>query len=212
MLKIERSVQELRKTLKEMTDTIIKMVEVIKDSIHKENFEGLDFIFQQDKNIDALEKQIDQQAVALLALINPMASDLRFVFSVIKLNADLERIGDECKNVAKELKNNHHEVPDELKKMADKVHIMVTSAIYALINQDSAKSKEVILNDDEVDELEYNIQKKYPGSMDLLFAAKALERIADHTTNIAENVVYATEGIDIRHENSIMKRLKKTED
>jgi len=209
MLKIEKSVSELRKTLEEMTEIVISTMDTIRICIKNENFEKLEYVFQQDRQIDILEKKIDQQAVALLALINPMASDLRFVFSVIKLNSDLERIGDECKNVAKELKNLVPPIPDELKNLSDKVYEMVKNAISALLNQDSNLAKEIILKDDEVDELEYFIQKKYPTSLGIAFAAKALERIADHTTNISENVVFATEGIDIRHENSIMNRLKK---
>lgn len=212
MLKVEKSVLELRQTLEEMTEIVISTVGSISTSLNKENFENLEFVFQQDRHIDSLEKKIDQQAVALLALINPMASDLRFVFSVIKLNSDLERIGDECKNVAKELKNLQAPIPDELKILSGKVYEMVKDSIKALLNQDSALAKEIILKDDEVDELEYFIQKKYTNSIGIAFAAKALERIADHTTNISENVIFATEGIDIRHENSIMNRLKKTED
>ncbi|MDH4200968.1 MAG: phosphate signaling complex protein PhoU [Spirochaetia bacterium] len=211
MLKIEKSVQELRQTLQEMTEIASSMVDTIRKSIHAENFESLEYVFKQDRYIDSLEKQIDQQAVALLALINPMASDLRFVFSVIKLNADLERIGDECKNVAKELKNLKPPIPVELKELSEKVYEMVIDAVKALLNQDSALSKEIILKDDEVDKLEYLILQKYSDSIRLAFAAKALERIADHTTNIAENVIFATEGIDIRHENSIMKRLHQAE-
>ena len=211
MLKIEKSVQELRQTLAEMTEIASSMVDSIRKSIRKENFESLEYVFQQDRYMDSLEKKMDQQAVALLALINPMASDLRFVFSVIKLNADLERIGDECKNVAKELKNLKPPIPDEFKELSDNVYEMVKDAVKALLTQDSTLSKEIILKDDEVDKLEYAILQKYSDSIRLAFAAKALERIADHTTNIAENVIFATEGIDIRHENSIMKRLNKTE-
>jgi|GEM_PF-1938496 len=211
MLKVEKSVSELRQTLEEMTEVVTSTVGTIRTCIHQENFETLEYVFQQDRHIDSLEKILDQQAVALLALINPMASDLRFVFSVVKLNSDLERIGDECKNVAKELKNLQPPIPEDLKTLADKVYEMVKDSIKALLNQDSVLAKEIILRDDEVDKLEYSIQKKYVNSIGIAFAAKALERIADHTTNISENIIFATEGIDIRHENSIMNRLKKTE-
>lgn len=210
MLKIVQSVQEMRQTLSEMTEVIISMIDVVQKSVEKENFETLEYIFQQDKHLDNLEKKIDEQAVALLALINPMASDLRYVFSVIKLNADIERIGDECKNVAKELKSLQPPVPKELTTLANKVYEMVSQAVKALLAQDSTLSKEIILMDDEVDKIEYSILQKYSNSIPLCFAAKALERIADHCTNIAENVIYATEGIDIRHENSIMKRLNSS--
>jgi len=207
MLRIEKSVQDLRNTLEKMSNLVIDMVRHIKTSLDNENLSELEFIFKQDARLDTLEKELDGQAVALLALINPMASDLRFVFSVIKLNADLERMGDECKNVAKEMQNLQFPLPEEIKNLAAMVYAMVTDAMKALLNQDPKLSREIVIRDDEVDKLEYEILQKFPNRVALAFVAKALERISDHTTNIAENVVFATEGKDIRHENTIMNRL-----
>ena len=209
MLHIEKSIQELNENLKKMTDLTEGMVKYISDTIKQEDFSNLEAIFEKDRQLDEFEKILDEQAIALLAQINPMATDLRFVFSVIKLTVDLERIGDECKNAAKELPRAELPLPEEIKRMAEHVVNMIQVAFDALFTSDPKKARKVILMDDEADSLEYNIIKDYPQSMGLAFAAKALERIADHTTNIAENIVYVNEGIDIRHENTIHKRLKK---
>ena len=209
MLHVEKSIQQLRIILGKMADGVEEMVALIEKSINEEDISQMDSIFEKDKYLDELEKEMDQEAVALLALINPMATDLRFVFSVVKLNVDLERIGDECKNVAKELRNVSPPLPEEIKVMAQKVRNMVHNAFDALLNQDSKLARKIVLMDDEVDTLEYEIINKYAQTLGIAFAAKALERIADHTTNIAENVVYVIEGVDIRHENSIMNRLEK---
>lgn len=211
MLRIEESFRKLRENLQRMTDIVREMLDIIEKAIVKEDFSKLDQIFDKDALLDELEIEMDNNAVQLLALINPVATDLRFVFSVIKLNVDLERIGDECKNAAKELRSVEKPLPEEIKTLARKVPEMVFAGFQALINQDAALARKIILMDDEIDKLEYEIIQKYSSSIGLAFAAKALERIADHTTNIAENVVYVTEGVDIRHENTIMKRLNKKE-
>jgi len=209
MLHIEKSIQELNENLKKMTDVTEGMVQYISDAITKEDFTNLEAIFQKDRQLDEFEKILDEQAIGLLAQINPMATDLRFVFSVIKLTVDLERIGDECKNAAKELPRAELPLPNEIKALSAHVVDMIQVVFDALFTSDPKKARKVILMDDVADSLEYNIIKDYPQSMGLAFAAKALERIADHTTNIAENIVYVNEGIDIRHENTIHNRLKK---
>lgn len=212
MIHVEKSIQKLKKILGEMADQVEEMVGYIEKSIEEEEITKFDPIFEKDRKLDALEKEMDKEAVGLFATVQPMATDLRFVFSVVKLNVDLERIGDECKNVAKELSKGDLPLPKELKTMAYKVRDMVQIAFDAMLNQNPELARKIILMDDDVDKLEYEIIGKYSSKIRIAFAAKALERIADHTTNIAENVVYVTEGIDIRHENSIMNRLDKNDD
>ena len=212
MLQIEKSIQELRENLEKMTNATEGMVRDVKDALEAEDREALEGLFKSDKELDKYEMILDQQAVALLAQINPMATDLRFVFSVIKLTVDLERIGDECKNVAREMRSVKGAIVPELKEMAAKTLDMIKACFTALLAQDTLKAREILLMDDEVDKLEYAIIGKYRDNIGIAFVAKALERIADHATNIAENIVYVMEGIDIRHENSIQNRLgKKTE-
>ena len=208
MLQIEKSIQKLRKSVKDMTELVLKMSETVNNAIHR-NKGDLEIIFEHDKHLDILEKETDMQAVELLALINPRATDLRFVFSVIKLDVDLERIGDECKNVARELRSVEPPFPEELGKLSGIVHNMLEDVFKALITSDSHLAREVVIRDDEADKVEYAILKKYSNSIGLCFAAKALERMADHATNIAEKVVFTVEGVDIRHENSMQTRHPK---
>lgn len=198
MLIIEKALKQLRENLHAMTEVVIDMLEMVVVSLDKGNLEDLENIFKQDKYLDQLEKSLDRQSMELLALINPHASDLRFVFSVIKTNGNLERMGDEMKNVAREAKNLKGKIPDELKELARLVFEMSKKTFLALAQSDAKLSMNIILEDDTIDTLEYNIVTKYP-QLDIALTAKALERIADHATNIAEDVIFCVEGRDVRH-------------
>jgi phosphate transport system protein len=208
MLIIEKAVKELRNNLSSMTEVVLDMLDLVKNSLEQEKINELEIVFKQDKHLDQLEKSLDRQCMELLALINPHASDLRFVFSVIKVNVDLERMGDECKNVAREMKGYSDKVPPEMKQLAEMVYATAKSTFQALETSDSKLAKNLILDDDKIDTLEYNILQKYP-QIGISFTTKALERITDHATNIAESIIYYVEGIDVRHENSILQRLGK---
>jgi phosphate transport system protein len=208
MLIIEKSLKELRENLRSMTEVVLDMLELVKNSLEQEKINELEVVFKQDKHLDQLEKSLDRQCMELLALINPHASDLRFVFSVIKVNVDLERMGDECKNVAREMKGYNEKVPPEMKELAQMVHETAKRTFKALTTSDSKAAKEIILDDDKIDTLEYSILQKYP-QIGTSFTAKALERIADHATNVAESIIYYVEGIDVRHENTIRQRMSK---
>lgn len=208
MLIIEKALKQLRENLQSMTEVVVDMLELVHTSLEKENINDLEVVFKQDKHLDQLEKSLDRQCMELLALINPHASDLRFVFSVIKTNVDLERMGDEMKNVAREMKNAGEKVPPEMKELARMVSETARKTFRALANSDSKMAMEIILEDDKIDTMEYNIVQKYP-QLGISLTAKALERIADHATNIAENIIYSVEGIDVRHENTIRQRMVK---
>jgi phosphate transport system protein len=208
MLIIEKALKQLRENLKSMTEVVLDMLELVETSLEKESIQDLEIVFKQDKHLDQLEKSLDRQCMELLALINPHASDLRFVFSVIKTNVDLERMGDEMKNVAREMKNAGEKVPPEMKELARMVSDTAKKTFRALESSDARMAMEIILDDDKIDTMEYNIVQKYP-QLGISLTAKALERIADHATNIAENIIYSVEGIDVRHENSIRQRLNK---
>lgn len=208
MLIIEKALRELRENLNSMTEVVLDMLELVKNSLAQEKINELEVVFKQDKHLDQLEKALDRQCMELLALINPHASDLRFVFSVIKVNVDLERMGDECKNVAREMKGYSDKVPPEMKQLAEMVYATAQKTFRALKNDDSKLAKEIILEDDAIDKLEYSILQKYP-QIGTSFTAKALERIADHATNVAESIIYSVEGIDVRHENTIRQRMGK---
>ena len=214
MLQIERSIKKLHKNLTKMASLVLRMVSMIDTAIQKEKFKGLGQIFKDDKKLDSLEVAIDKLALEVL-LEAPKASDLRFVFSVTKLTVDIERIGDECKNTARELLNLRKKIPisKDVKEISKKVYQIVDKCFRSLFGNDTGAAKKVILADDKIDKLEHEIIHKYEdtrNSIPLLFAVKALERMADHASNIAEKVIYNVEGADIRHRRTLSERKKKT--
>lgn len=168
-----------------------------------------------DAVLDKLEKRIDEVAIGLLALQAPMASDLRLITVGMKISHDLERVGDEATNIARraiELNKEPQLKPYvDLPRMAEMGLGMLKDAIDAFVQRDSAKARKIIPRDKMVDALNKQLYRELVSfviedpqrttrCLHLMFISKSLERIADHATNIAEEVVYLYEGRDIRHD------------
>ncbi len=171
-------------------------------------------ILENEAHINRLEVEIDDFAVNLLVLQQPMASDLRLIFASVKINNDLERMGDLAVNIAHRalsLVNQACVDPAvEIPRMAAMVESMVRKSLDSFIRYDPEVAREVLAADDDVDRLRTAIAgqlldcmerdaRNVRPSADLLFVIKNLERIADHATNIAEDVLFLTKGIDVRH-------------
>ena len=169
---------------------------------------------ESDAEIDQMEVDVEEECLKILALHQPVANDLRFIIAVLKINNDLERIGDLASNIAGGAlhieKCEKTEVPFDLLKMSDKVKLMLKKSIDSLINLDAGLAHEVCLDDDEIDDLHRQMYKiigaeipRHPASLDCLIrflsTSRQLERIADHVTNIAEDVIYMIEGEIFRH-------------
>ena len=167
-----------------------------------------------DDRIDSLEIELEEECLKVLALHQPVANDLRFIVSVLKINNDLERVADFTVNLAEravDLKRlNPGECPFDIKSMANRVKVMLRSALDSLMNQDSVLARATIKMDDEVDRTHsenYEKVKKVilaePQRLDelvyYLSISRYLERMGDLATNIAEDVVYQIEGQIIRH-------------
>jgi len=167
-----------------------------------------------DSEIDQLEVDVEEECLKILALHQPVANDLRFIIAILKINNDLERIGDLASNIARGTLHldctDKIEVPFDLLKMSDKVKLMLKKSIDSLVNLDTGLAHEVCLADDEIDDLHRQMYKiigekirQFPGSLDCLIqflsTSRQLERIADHVTNIAEDVIYMIEGEIYRH-------------
>jgi phosphate transport system protein len=166
-----------------------------------------------DDQIDRLEIEIDDAAISLLSTA-PLARDLRFIIVAMKISHDLERAGDEATGVAKQAIKLNKE-PQlkpyvDIPRMAERGLAMLSEALDAFINRDAAKARAVLPKDQEVNELHKQLQRELVSyiiesppnisrALPLMTIAKRLERIADHATNIAEEVVYLHEGRDIRH-------------
>jgi len=171
-------------------------------------------LIQRDREIDRLEMEIDTLSIRLLALRQPTGPDLRFIAIGLKLSTDLERIGDLAVNIAEQVLRLNREppgaMPPQLLAMGEHAQLMVTTALEAFVLQDPEKAREVCVMDDAVDEWNRELFQDLVAEeapdvpnlahrVRLIFIANALERIADHATNLAEDVIFIVQGLDIRH-------------
>jgi phosphate transport system protein len=171
-------------------------------------------IIDADWEVDELEIEIEEECLKVLALYQPVAVDLRFLIATIKINNDLERIGDEAVNIAERLVAMAKRPPMnfvfDYAPMADKVQSMLKMSLDALVHLDVRTAFKVITMDDDVDAIQVQAYdrikeaiKEYPDRVgyliNLLLVSRHLERLADHSTNIAEEVIYLIEGEIVRH-------------
>jgi phosphate transport system protein len=168
-------------------------------------------VYRSEHDINRTEKDIDELAFDLLAMQQPMAVDLRFILAVIKINADLERVGDQAVNIAQRTRSQPaSDLPFDLPRMASLARTMVHQAIQAFVARDAELARTILGSDDAVDDInteahrtmQQAIQTQHAGAvaaLDALLVARNLERVADHATNIAEDVIFWLQGADVRH-------------
>lgn len=174
-------------------------------------------VIASDEQVDHLEVLIEEDCLKLLALHQPVAIDLRRIATVLKVNNDLERIADLAVNVAERsiplYDCSDFPLPEKLTQMAKIAAEMVNAALDTFVNLDAKQAREVCLRDDEVDRLNEEIiaelievmQRRpqiVPTAINCFSAARHVERIADHATNIAEDVIYLVEGDIVRHQHA----------
>jgi phosphate transport system protein len=167
-----------------------------------------------DRHIDRDEMDIDALVLRILALRQPVAYDLRFLAAALRLVTDLERIGDEAVNIAERAKEEHGTARDtvrgELKAMAEQAQEMLRDALDAFVQAETTRAEQVLARDDGVDELygriiramtEFMTQQpqQVAEAIRVIHVSKYLERVADHATNIAEEVIFMVRGEDVRH-------------
>ncbi len=175
-------------------------------------------VIDEDINIDEMEVELEEAGLKILALHQPVAIDLRFIVAVLRINSELERIGDLAVNLAErasflsneEWRRNVPTIPAELSSMAEKSMEMVRQSLDSLVNLDLGLARQVLEADDIVDAMNsdifqmiYQMVRESPerveGLIHLLSASRHLERVADHATNIAEDVIYMISGEIVRH-------------
>jgi phosphate transport system protein len=171
-------------------------------------------VIRGDRTINTLESSIEEQAFQLIALHQPMAKDLRLIFAAIRIVGDIERVGDHAVNIAQSadrLASYPHIVPEpEIVEMARLSRKMLADALTAFVRGDAPLAREVCRRDDAVDALNDSVfrillthmmedQRVIGPGMELLLVSRNLERVADLATNIAEDVVFLTEGKTIKH-------------
>jgi phosphate transport system protein len=171
-------------------------------------------VLLNEARINEMEMRIDEMATRLLALQQPMARDLRFLTAAIKINNDLERMGDLAVNNVERALSLLAEPPVkplvDIPRMAHLAECMVRDSLDSFVKRDAELAHRVLVSDDAVDDLRDSIYKELVGFMrkdpstisralDLIFVARNLERVADHATNIAEEVLFLIQGVDVRH-------------
>jgi phosphate transport system protein len=176
------------------------------------------FVKQNERAIDTAQRELDEMAYDLLAKQQPMAIDLRFILAVIKINGDLERIGDQSMSIARRTKDTliaeDVELPVDFAAMGEFAAQMIRNALQALLDGDARLADSVREMDDEIDRMNRRansdllklIEEKpqfTQQAMNGILVAKNLERIADHSSNIATDVIFWVRGADVRHQLSM---------
>ena len=171
-------------------------------------------VIQSDRDINDLEIEVDEMCHRLLAMHQPVAGDMRFITSAMKINSDLERMGDLSVNISERALTLNEVSPlkpfIDIPRLASIAQEMLKSALDSLVNRDPVTAKKVCERDDEVDNLNDQIIRELISYMledranikralDLILVSRYLERVADHATNIGEDVIYMVQGKDIRH-------------
>ena len=204
---LKRRILSLGAKVEERLRMAIKAIETRDENLASQ-------VITSDHEIDEMEVDIEEECLKVLALHQPVAIDLRFIIAVIKINNDLERIGDLAVNIGERAaflaSQRKLDILFDFPGMAGKAQSMVKRSLDALVNMDSRLASEVCASDDEVDAMNrdmfiqvQNSIRKNTNRMEclihLLSASRHLERVADHATNIAQDVVYMIEGEIVRH-------------
>jgi phosphate transport system protein len=219
----EETMLHFREELEELQSKLLEMGGLVEAAIHNSVLALVDRDEDKAKEVmwnEALvnqkEIEIDELATRMLALFQPMARDLRFITAVIKINNDLERMGDLAVNITERALTLMREPAVkpliDIPRIADLAESMVHRALDAFAKHDADMARDVLLSDDAVDRLRDAVYDELLSFMQeerstinravsLMFIAQNLERIADHSTNIAEDVLFAVKGIDVRHHN-----------
>jgi phosphate transport system protein len=211
----EDQMDELKERMLFMSGLVEKAIHTSLEALNdRDESQATQVIVDMEAQINELHLELDDRALQLLALQQPMAVDLRFITGTIKINSDLERMGDQAVNIAQRALSLTAQPAlkplIDIPHMADIVEKMVKGALDAFVRRDTELARQVVLRDDEVDHYRDSIFRELIAHMikdprhilqalDLILVSRNLERIADHATNIAEDVIYMVLGRDIRH-------------
>jgi phosphate transport system protein len=217
-IRFQQSLEELKEQLLVMAGLAEQAIQRAIEAYRVRDLSICDLVSRNEIAINRLEREIDQAALDLLAMEQPMAIDLRFILSVIKINADLERVGDAAKAISDRVRGMEQmaaaELPVDIPRMAALAAEMVRKSLQSFIEADAEQARVILTMDDAVDAMNRSAYKALigvmseqshlaPQALNALMIARALERVADHATNIAEDVIFWVQGADVRHYKSI---------
>lgn len=211
----QREIENLKKLVLSLGALVEEQIQHAILALERRDANLANEVVRKDKEIDSLEIVIEEECLKILALYQPVAKELRFVVAVLKMNNDLERMGDLAANIGKRArflsKKEKIDLVADFGTVAEKAQAMVKKSLDALVNTDVSLAREVCASDDEVDKLTKHMLKRTINAIEknpertkdyfsIRSVSKNLERIADSATNIAEDVIYLCSGDIIRHQ------------
>jgi phosphate transport system protein len=207
--------------LQQLKNRLLEMGALVEDRVHRavhslidRKVEEAEVIIKGDQVVNELHIEIDDRCLRLLATQTPLAVDLRLITSAMKINSDLERIGDQAVNIAENVVKILPQPPlkplIDIPRMAEIAEKMTRDSLDAFVKRDPALARDVLRRDDAVDQLKDQVFRELltymmadPGTIQralaLILISRNLERVADHATNIAEDVIFLVEAKDVRH-------------
>ena len=213
-VRFHQSLGDLKEKLLVMAGMAEQSIERAVEAYRTRDLSLCELVDRSEKNINRFEREIDQMSLDLLAMEQPMAIDLRFILAVIKINADVERVGDAASTIAERVRDlqafSPVDLPVDIPRIASLAIDMVRRALQAFIEADADAAQVVLSLDDAVDKLNESAYfslltvmrdqpRLTPQALNALVISRSLERVADHATNIAEDVIFWVKGADVRH-------------
>lgn len=210
----QTQLDDIKSLLVTMGGSVEKALEMVTSGLMERDLKKLEAVFEIEEKINRCHLELDEACTNYLAKQGPVAGDLRFVVSALKINSDLERMGDQCVNMSHSGKDyinrTKHFSADEIRTMAKVARQMVKDSLDCFVTRNLELAQKVLVTDDELDSRKQSIfenmieeMKQNPqgveAALDLILIARNLERMGDHATNIAEDVIYFSTGKDIRH-------------
>ena len=212
--RFQQGLDELKEKLLRMGGLAEQAIDRATEAYRTRDSKYCQMVLTGENAINEAEREIDELALDLLAMQQPMAVDLRFILAVVKINADLERVGDQAVNIAQRvldlISEPEVQLPVDIPRMADSVSTMVQRALESFLDGKAEVAEAVLQMDGIVDRMKDEafvvlVQKMHnePAvtrpALNVLLISRNLERIADHATNIAEDVIFWVRGADVRH-------------
>ncbi len=220
--------EHMRKELNHLEQRLLSLTALVQENIRQAivSFKNRDVPLAQkvrdaDQEIDQQEVEIEEECLKMLALYQPVASDLRYIVAAMKINNDLERVGDLANNIAKTVpvmaEHPNISIPLDLDSYTEETINLLDRTIDAFINLNLQTAKELLQEDEKIDEYNREVQRLIPAILrenprheaacvQVLWVSQCLERIGDHATNIAEDIIYLLEGEIVRHQDKLKKR------
>ena len=211
---IDRQIGNLKEKIRRVGTVVEEAISNSISAVITRDVQLAQRVLASDDAIDRMEVEVEEECLKILALYQPVAADLRFVVAVLKINNDLERMGDLAKNIAKRVAQLEGagpvDLPPEIRTMAMQAEEMVRECLAAVIDADPVLARRIREQDDVVDQARQKVRKRilagikeHPENVEVLLRinsiTKHIERIADMATNVAEDVIYMVEGDIVRH-------------